>query len=278
MKVIGVFDSGFGGLTVLRELLPLIPDVRYIYLGDTARLPYGSKSHETIARYAVSSAKFLADQGAELLVIACNTATALALDEIRAALSIPVVGVVEPGAQAALNAATGSPVGIQGSQVVVLATAATTHSEAYSRNLSALGLRSIEKACPLLVPLVEEGWLEQPAQKAVTLDVLRIYLLEALEQAPAANILLLGCTHYPLLRGLMETTLENLHHKMQIIDSAAATAQAVTVFAGTDYAALRNERPECLFYATDSIEKFQRLGSKFLQQLLPEVQLIDLGG
>src|ERR1700755_1488859 len=101
-KTIGVFDSGFGGLTVLRALLPLIPDARYVYLGDTARLPYGSKSHETIARYAISSARFLADQGSDLLVIACNTATALALEEIREALPLPIIGVVEPGAQAAL--------------------------------------------------------------------------------------------------------------------------------------------------------------------------------
>ncbi|MEG9438316.1 glutamate racemase [Edaphobacter sp. HDX4] len=278
MKVIGVFDSGFGGLTVLRELLPRIPDARYVYLGDTARLPYGSKSRETIARYAISSAKFLVDQGAELLVIACNTATALALDQIRAALPIPVIGVVEPGARAALAAASASPAGIRGSEVVLLATAATTQSGAYTRNLTELGLRSIEKACPLLVPLVEEGWLEEPAQKTVTLDVLRIYLLEALEQAPSANILLLGCTHYPLLTPLIETTLQNLHHRMQIIDSAAATAQAVSLLAPGSHAGEGMTGPECVFYATDSIEKFQRLGSRFLRRPLAEVRLIDLGG
>jgi glutamate racemase len=278
MKVIGVFDSGFGGLTVLRELLPRIPDARYVYLGDTARLPYGSKSRETIARYAISSAKFLSDQGAELLVIACNTATALALDEIRAALPIPVIGVVEPGARAALAAASSSSAGIRGSEVVVLATAATTQSGAYTRNLTELGLRSIEKACPLLVPLVEEGWLEEPAQKTVTLDVLRIYLLEALEQAPSANILLLGCTHYPLLKALMETTLQNLHHRMQIIDSAAATAQAVSLLAPWSHPEGGMAGPECVFYATDSIDKFQRLGSRFLRRSLAEVRLIDLGG
>lgn len=128
MKTIGVFDSGFGGLTVLRELLPLIPDARYVYLGDTARLPYGSKSHETIARYAISSARFLADQGSDLLVIACNTATALALEEIREALPLPVIGVVEPGAQAALAIASDGPSTIAKSHVLVLATAATTQS------------------------------------------------------------------------------------------------------------------------------------------------------
>ncbi|QNI38051.1 glutamate racemase [Edaphobacter albus] len=277
MKTIGVFDSGFGGLTVLRELLPLIPDTRFVYLGDTARLPYGSKSHETIARYAISSAKFLADQGAELLVIACNTATALALEDIRTALPLPVVGVVEPGAQAALVAAEKSPQGIAGSHVLVLATTATTQSGAYSRTLHQLGLRVTEKACPLLVPLVEEGWLDQPAHMAVTLEVLRLYLLEALEQAPEANILLLGCTHYPLLKPLIETTLKTLHHPMQIIDSAAATASAVaaSIPGATPIA---EGSPGCVFYATDSIEKFQRLGSAFLNQTLPSVELVDLGG
>jgi glutamate racemase len=278
MKTIGVFDSGFGGLTVLRELLPLIPDARCVYLGDTARLPYGSKSHETIARYAVSSARFLADQGAEMLVIACNTATALALDDIRAALPIPIIGVVEPGAQSALAASVKSPVGASGSHVLVLATAATTQSGAYSRTLEALGLGATEKACPLLVPLVEEGWLDHSAHTSVTLDVLRIYLLEALQQAPNANVLLLGCTHYPLLKPLIETTLSNLHHPMHVIDSAAATAQAVAALVPASESTRASLRPECVFYATDSIEKFQRLGSAFLRQPLSQVRLVDLGG
>jgi glutamate racemase len=292
MKTIGVFDSGFGGLTVLRALLPLIPDARYIYLGDTARLPYGSKSQETIARYAVSSANFLAAQGADLLVIACNTATALALDDIRAAVSIPVVGVIQPGAEAALAAsqelrsrskhsAVERPASLQTPtqpHVLVLATAATTQSGAYTRALNTLGLRATEKACPLLVPLVEENWLEEPAQRSVTLDVLRIYLLEALAQAPDASTLLLGCTHYPLLKPLIETTLRNLHHPMRIIDSAEATACAVVTELIREPPAPVSASPNCTFYATDSIEKFQRLGSAFLGRPLPPVRLINLGG
>jgi glutamate racemase len=269
---IGVFDSGFGGLTVLRALLPLIPGAHYIYLGDTARLPYGSKSRETIARYALSSARFLADQGADLLVIACNTATALALDDLKANLSIPVIGVIEPGAQAAKDQAK--------PHVLVLATTATTQSHAYTQALTALGLKATEKACPLLVPLVEEGWIDHPINAAVTLEVLRIYLLEALAEAPNATTLLLGCTHYPLLKPLIETTLRNLHHPMRIIDSAEATAQTVAAHIHTN---ITNPpqitiTPTCDFYATDSIEKFQRLGSNFLGQPLKEVHLIDLGG
>jgi glutamate racemase len=276
MTTIGVFDSGFGGLTVLRALLPLLPQANYIYLGDTARLPYGSKSHDTIARYAVSSAKFLAAHGADLLVIACNTASALALDDIRAAVTIPVVGVIQPGAEAALNASQGlSPTAHQ--HVLVLATSATTQSGAYTRALNALGLRATEKACPLLVPLVEEGWLDGATQTSVTLQVLHIYLLEALAQAPDASILLLGCTHYPLLKPLIETTLRNIHHPMRVIDSAESTAAAVAALLQTS-AARAPGNPECHFYATDSIEKFQRLGSAFLGQPLPAVHLIDLGG
>ncbi len=159
--------------------------------------------------------------------------------------------------------------------VLVLATTATTQSHAYTQALTALGLRATEKACPLLVPLVEEGWIDHPINAAVTLEVLRIYLLEALAEAPDATTLLLGCTHYPLLKPLIETTLRNLHHPMHIIDSAEATAQAVAAHLLTPTSSVP---PTCDFYATDSIEKFRRLGSAFLGQHLSEVHLIDLGG
>lgn len=267
---IGVFDSGFGGLTVLRALLPLIPGAHYIYLGDTARLPYGSKSQQTIARYAISSAKFLHEQGADLLVIACNTATALALPDLQAALPIPVIGVIEPGAEATLTAT--APTG----SVLVLATAATVQSHAYAHALTGLGLDAAEKACPLLVPLAEEGWIDHP----VTAEVLRIYLSEALSEAPTATTLLLGCTHYPVLKPLIERTLEVLNHGMTVIDSAEATAQttAKAVRNLFPFQATTLADPTCEFYATDSVEKFQRLGSQFLGRPLPEVRLIDLGG
>jgi len=300
---IGVFDSGFGGLTVLRALLPLIPSAHYIYLGDTARLPYGSKSHETIARYAVSSAKFLHEQGAELLVIACNTATALALEDIQQALPIPVIGVVEPGAQAANNTTNHKHLGLKTdviltpselieprgknprilpgqppisskNHVLVLATAATVQSRAYTRALKTLGLEATEKACPLLVPLVEEGWINHP----VTDEVLRIYLTEALAEAPASDTLLLGCTHYPLIEPAIRRTLAALNHPLTIIDSAQATAEAVASHLNLTPQDPSSHSPTRTFYATDSIEKFQRLGSAFLGQPLSEVHLIDLGG
>src|SRR5215475_5250585 len=165
---IGVFDSGFGGLTVLKALLELIPEADYCYFGDTARLPYGSKSVETVARYAVEAAHFLESKGAQMLVIACNTATALALDQITRAVKVPVVGVVEPGAEAAASATSNH-------KVVVVGTEATVSSHAYRKALENREVNACEKACPLLVPLVEEGWIDHP----VTEQVARIYLGEA---------------------------------------------------------------------------------------------------
>ncbi len=265
---IGVFDSGFGGLTVLRELLKLLPGAESIYLGDTARLPYGSKSRETISRYAVSSAKFLEEQGADLLVIACNTATALALEDIQAALPIPVIGVVDPGAQAARAAS-------ESGHVLVLATAATVQSGAYTRALASAGLKAYEKACPLLVPLVEEGWTNHP----VTDEVIRIYLEEALGAAPGTETLLLGCTHYPLIEPAMRRVLEGMRRPLRIVDSAKATAAATGRLVAERFPAAPVLRaPGRSFFATDSVAKFQRLGADFLGQPVDKVKLVDLGG
>jgi glutamate racemase len=281
---IGVFDSGFGGLTVLRELLPLVGDAHCVFLGDTARLPYGSKSRETVVRYALSSARFLQQQGAQLLVIACNTATALALDDLREALTIPVVGVIEPGAEAAAAACKKAN---SASEILVVATEATVGSHAYKRACASLGLRATEKACPLLVPLVEEGWIAEDggsdaARAEVTAQVLRIYLGEALDVAPASCALLLGCTHYPLLRPAIERTLAELGRPLVVVDSAQTTALAVARVL-SEHGILYGDRTAvggatCEFFATDSVAKFERLGSRFLGRPVERVQLVDLGG
>lgn len=269
--VIGVFDSGFGGLTVLRALLPLIPGAHYVYLGDTARLPYGSKSQETIARYATTAAKFLESQGAELLVIACNTASALALDTLHSVATVPVIGVIEPGAEAA-SATSHSH------DVLVIATDATVQSHAYARACTAHQLRATEKACPLLVPLVEEGWTEH----SVTAEVLRIYLSEALAQARNAGLqpdtLVLGCTHYPLLRPLMEKTLTEFSaaEPLRVIDSAEATANRV--LRQIDPSGEAWTEATCAFFATDSVAKFRTLGARFLGRPIEHVEHVDLGG
>ena len=262
---IGVFDSGFGGLTVLRELLPLIPGARYIYLGDTARLPYGSKSQTTIARYAVESARFLESHGADHLVIACNTASALAMREISESVGIPVTGVIEPVVAAAQHRHPNA-------DVLVLATSATVQSHAYQLHCAAMGLHATEKACPLLVPLVEEGLIDHP----VTRDVLRIYLQEALSTC-APEAVLLGCTHYPLIASAIEATLRDLGSQAEVIDSARATAVAIGRTIQLSGEASSGEASfQC--FVTDSVEKFERLGSRFLGRPVDKVQLVDLGG
>jgi len=270
---IGVFDSGFGGLTVLAALISKLPRARFAFIGDTARLPYGSKSRRTIARYAVESAQFLVrEQGAEFLVIACNTASALALDAIQEAVPVPVLGVIEPGATAALAASkTGD--------VLVIATDATVQSHAYKAACAAQNLRALEKACPLLVPLVEEGWTSH----SVTDEVIRIYLNELTAQAAADGLkpdaLVLGCTHYPLLRPLIERAVPA---GMKVIDSAESTADAAArLFNGRTRPSdttRNNQSTEIHCFATDSVEKFERLGSRFLGRPVGKVQLIDLGG
>jgi glutamate racemase len=269
---IGVFDSGFGGLTVLRALIDRLPRARFAFLGDTARLPYGSKSRRTIARYAAESAQFLVrEQGAEFLVIACNTASALALDAIQDAVPVPVLGVIEPGAVAARQASTTG-------DVLVIATEATVQSHAYAAACEARGLRAIEKACPLLVPLVEEGWTDHP----VTAEVIDVYLNELRAEAAAKgmkqDVLVLGCTHYPLLRPLIERA---VRPGVKVIDSAEAAAQAaVELFNGrvARTAAGATAETEVRCFATDSVEKFERLGSRFLGRPVGHVELIDLGG
>jgi len=265
---IGVFDSGFGGLTVLRALREILPDADYLYFGDTARLPYGSKSVETVAKYAVEAAHYLERHGAQMLVIACNTATALALEKIKQAATVPVVGVVEPGAE---RAATAS----KNQKVVVIGTEATVNSHAYLKALEARGVQAREKACPLLVPLVEEGWTEH----AVTEEIARIYLREAFSDGfQSADVLVLGCTHYPLLKSVLSKVAPE---HVSIVDSAESTAAAVVKqlrdapLAASEQVE-RRRSPRLKFFATDSVEKFRRLGARFLGHPVEDVEHVDL--
>ena len=266
---IGVFDSGFGGLTVLKALTEAVPRADYIYFGDTARLPYGSKSAETVGRYAVESAKFLESNGAQMLVIACNSATALALDRIIANTHVPVVGVVEPGVQAAANAT-------KNRKIIVIGTEATIRSHAYLKALEFRGLGAREKACPLLVPLVEEGWVDH----SVTEQVSRIYLNEAFaDRFQDADTLVLGCTHYPLLRPVLRRIIPG---HVTIVDSAQSTASAVASHIGylLPASAITEEKkrpiPRLKFFATDSPDKFRRLGQRLLGHAIDELMHVDL--
>lgn len=261
---IGVFDSGFGGLTVLKALLEVVPNADYLYFGDTARLPYGSKSVETVAKYACEAARFLEQQGAELLVIACNTATALAFEQIRQAVSVQVVGVVEPGAQQASTAS-------RNRKTVVIGTEATVSSHAYRNALAKFNIEACEKACPLLVPLVEEGWIDHP----VTEQVARIYLKEAFSDGfSSADVLLLGCTHYPLLKPVMQRVVPQ---HVTLVDSAESTALAVSeVLRQLRSGSGKDNAPHIRFFVTDSTQKFQRLGKLFLGQPMSDVAHIEL--
>jgi glutamate racemase len=273
---IGVFDSGFGGLTVLRELRKVLPAANYLYFGDTAHLPYGAKSVRTVAKYAIAAAHFLEQHGIEMLVVACNTATALALDEITAAVRVPVVGVIEPGAQRAAAIS-------KTKKAVVIATDATVASHAYRRALTSRGLEATEKACPLFVPLVEEGWVEHP----VTEQIAHIYIdqvfqdraQDILQSGP--DVLVLGCTHYPLLRPLLRRVVPQ---HVEIVDSAESTAARVLELLGKellgkDLLSKESEKGgtgDLRCYATDSVEKFRRLGGKFLGHEIENIELVDI--
>jgi glutamate racemase len=248
-RAIGVFDSGIGGLTVLKELVATLPAEDFIYLGDTARLPYGTKSNEIIIRYSRENTEFLLAKGIKLLVVACNTASAVALGEIGRDTIVPVVGVIEPGARAAIAASRNGKIGVIGTE-------ATIASSAYTRAIQQLrpGVEIYTRACPLLVPLVEEGWTDNEiAERTVA------YYLESLK-ASGIDTLLLGCTHYPLLRDLFRRV---LGPGVRIVDSATATAAAVNERLNE----LRLMRPRGMgsqsFFVTETPERFVRVGRRF---------------
>jgi glutamate racemase len=215
---IGVFDSGVGGLTVARSLTKRLPGEEIVYLGDTARVPYGSKSAETVLRYSKMATDFLVAQGVKMVVIACNTASAFAIDALREQLPLPVLGVIEPGAKAAVAATRTGRIGIIG-------TLGTVRSGCYPRAIAALDphMHVTARACPLLVPLAEEGWLDDDIAAAVA----RRYLGELAREAPELDTLVLGCTHYPLLRPLLgRVAHEVFGHDIVLVDSADTMAES----------------------------------------------------
>jgi glutamate racemase len=249
-RAIGVFDSGIGGLTVLKALVDALPTEDFIYLGDTARLPYGTKSAEVILRYSRENTEFLLAKGIKLLVVACNTASAVALHEIARDTIVPVIGVIEPGARAAAAASRNGKIGVIGTE-------ATITSGAYTRALQQLrpGVEIYTRACALLVPLVEEGWTDNPiAEQTVA------YYLEGLRTS-GIDTLLLGCTHYPLLREIFGRV---LGPGVRLVDSATATASVV----GERLAELRLGRIRGIgsqsFFVTEIPERFVRVGRRFL--------------
>jgi glutamate racemase len=271
---LGVFDSGLGGLTVVRALRESLPGERIVYLGDTARVPYGTRSAETVIRYARSCARVLIERQIKALVVACNTVSAVAVELLRAEFDLPVLGVVEPGARTAVRAVEQAAPGSRPRRIGVLGTAGTVASGAYPRAVGQLSTRFevIAEAAPLLVPLVEEGWLEGDVPRLVV----RRYL-EPLINA-GASVIVLGCTHYPLLAPLIADEAKRLAGvPIPIVDSAAATADAVREWiAEARISANSADKSGLELLVTDRPQTFAAVAGRFLGGEVPAIELVDL--
>jgi len=266
-RPIGVFDSGVGGLTVVRALRARLPGEDIVYLGDTARVPYGSKSPRTVERYSLTCLQFLLAHDVKLVLIACNTASAQALPALIAASPVPVIGAVDPGAESALAASTGRRIGVIG-------TLGTVRSGAYERALTARdpAARVTALACPLLVPLAEEGWVDDEVAAAVA----RRYLTELFVRDPDIDTIVLGCTHYPLLRDVLARTAAALAGRpIAIVDSASAMAEASAVALGDAITDRRAHAGALACFATD-ISRLDELAPRFLGEAVTSFDLVDL--
>jgi glutamate racemase len=274
---LGVFDSGLGGLTVARALRRVLPGERIVYLGDTARVPYGTRSAETVLRYARSCARMLTERGVKGLVVACNTVSAVALEMLRAELDLPVLGVVEPGARAAVAALASVSRGDPAARIGVLGTAGTIASGAYPRAIARLTTRVevVARAAPLLVPLVEEGWLEGEVPR---LAVQR-YVTPLVEAG--ARVIVLGCTHYPLLAPVIaEVASEAARREIPVVDSATATASDVARWIEEERILRAPDDSDLApleIFVTDRPAQFEQVSSRFLGAEAPRVTQIDLG-
>ncbi len=260
---IGIFDSGVGGLTVVKEIINELPDESILYLGDTARVPYGVRSPEIVSRYSFENARFLMSKGVKLLVVACNTSSSVSLDLLTEKFSIPVVGVVKPGAKAAV-AETKSK------KVAVIGTETTINSKSYEQAIKSIdsSIDVLGIACPLFVPLVEEGWVEG---EVVTLTAEKY--LSSLKQN-GVDTLVLGCTHYPMLKDVITRII-----KVPLIDSAIETAREVKrILKGRNMLCQRKGKPLREFFVTDSPEKFALTGRRFLGHEILNISKINLGG
>jgi glutamate racemase len=261
---IGIFDSGIGGLTVLKEILSELPLESTVYLGDTARVPYGIRSPETVTRYSFENTRFLSSRGIKMLVVACNTVSAVSLDTIKRSLDIPVIGVIEPGAKAAVTATKNKRVGVIG-------TSATIRSSSYTKAINAAdpSVEVFALPCPLFVPLVEEGWTEGPIVEMTA----ERYLKEVREKE--IDTLVLGCTHYPLLKNVLAKIMGT---KVRLIDSAIETAREIKkTLGGSSLLNTTSRSASREFYVTDSPEKFTDIGERFLGRKIEFIKKIELG-
>ena len=260
---IGVFDSGIGGLTVVRALMKQLPRENIVYYGDTARVPYGTKSPQVIREYAAQDADFLVSQGIKMLVVACNTVSAVALDIVQKRARVPVVGVIIPGARAAVSATRKKRVGIIG-------TSATVNSGAYTNAVRQIDeeVQVFARACPLFVPLAEEGWIDHQVTMLVAKEYLFPLTLEKVDT------LILGCTHYPVLRSSIAAVLDS---RITLIDSGAAAALEVErVLDEQDIRNPSKQKPNLQFFVSDLPAKFSEIGERFLGQKMGRVRRVPL--
>jgi len=262
-RPVGVFDSGVGGLTVVSELSRILPQEDIIYFGDTAHLPYGSKSKEAVTRFSLDIANFLKKQKVKIIVVACNTASSFALSSLREKINLPVIGVIEPGAQAAVDTTRNLKIGIIGTEGTIKSRTFEEALKKIDRNVNVFS-----QACPLFVPLVEEGWLDEPE----TLQIAKKYLSPLKDKG--IDTLILGCTHYPLLKELF---LRIMGQEVSLIDTAEATAKAVerTLM---EKKLLRKGKHKAVykFFVSDDPEKFLQLGRKFLGKNIDKAERVNL--
>jgi glutamate racemase len=264
-KAIGIFDSGVGGLTVLKEIIRTVPQEDTIYLGDTARVPYGTKSPETVTRYAHEITSFLVTRDIKLLVTACNTASAVSLDSLKKGFALPIVGVIEPGARRAACATRSGKVGVIGTE-------GTIRSSAYAKAIKRINadIEVITRPCPLFVPLAEEGWVDNE----VTRLTARIYL-DGLKN-DGVDTLVLGCTHYPILKAVIA---ETMGPEVKLVDSAEETARTVAeILRNNNLLRPASEKGNHHFFVTDVPAGFIRVGNRFLGDKLGDVHQVSLEG
>lgn len=261
-RPIGVFDSGIGGLTVVKQLMALLPEESIIYFGDTARIPYGTKSVEVVKRFALEDSFFLLEKEVKMIVVACNTVSAIAIHFLREILPVPVIGVMQPGATTARKCTRNGKIGVIG-------TTATIRSNAYYKELLGQNkeLQIISQPCPLFVPLIEEGWIEDEA----TALIARRYLQPLIDNQ--VDTLILGCTHYPLLRNLIQRT---MGEEVRLIDSGVEAARQVRELLKGENSISASAAPlEHRFFLSDLPYKFQEIGERFLERSLPHVETVN---
>jgi glutamate racemase len=261
---IGIFDSGVGGLTVFRALKRRLPKENLIYLGDTARIPYGTRSRETIERYALEDATFIQSKNVKAIVIACNTASSVAAGRLREIFSVPVLGVIRPGSRRAVEQTRNGRIGVIGTE-------ATIASGAYEKTIRALreGITIESRACPLFVPLAEEGWLEHPVTRQVATEYLSDF------RNSEIDTLVLGCTHYPILRNVIQQVMGETVH---LIDSGEAVADVVGEMLEAEGLTRQSEEAASeQFFVTDSANRFRKVAEYFLGRPIGSLETIELG-